>query len=490
MENKNLKISLNWSIIKGLLIIALPILAGNLLQSSYQFVDAYWVGKVGKEAVAAVSVSGPIAFLIIALGTGFAMAGTILVAQFAGAGKKEQVNRSASQTLLSVVVISLVLSVIWFFSAEWILQTMGVASEVMHYALPYLQTTFCGLIFTFIFSMFQSILRGVWEVNSPLYIILGTALLNFVIDPMFILGFWPIPHMWPQWAAIATLITQGISAGIGLWILFRGKYGIKLNWSDFKPDFWFIQKAFKLGFPSSLEMSVRALGFVLLTKLITSFGTDVLAAYGAGANINQFIFIPLLWLSIATSTMIGQNLWAKQLDRAQQIAKVSALISFWALSILGIGIFFFSPELIQLFIEGNHRNEHVIQIWSTFLRIMAFSLGFMGLQFSFTGVFRAAGNTIMAMILGIISMFILEIPLAYWFSKQTNLGVDGIWRAFPITNIAMAVICYMIYQRGKRKERNLTQDTVSSKISENQNEVYEETVAKLGKESFKKILQK
>lgn len=161
MENKNLKISLNWSIIKGLLIIALPILAGNLLQSSYQFVDAYWVGKVGKEAVAAVSVSGPIAFLIIALGTGFAMAGTILVAQFAGAGKKEQVNRSASQTLLSVVVISLVLSVIWFFSTEWILKTMRVAPEVMHYALPYLQTTFCGLIFTFIFSMFQSILRGV-----------------------------------------------------------------------------------------------------------------------------------------------------------------------------------------------------------------------------------------------------------------------------------------------------------------------------------------
>ena len=92
--------------------LAIPILIGNLLQSSYQFVDAYWVGKVGKEAVAAVSVSGPIAFLIIALGTGFAMAGTILVAQFAGAGKKEQVNRSASQTLLSVVVISLVLIVV------------------------------------------------------------------------------------------------------------------------------------------------------------------------------------------------------------------------------------------------------------------------------------------------------------------------------------------------------------------------------------------
>ena len=114
--------------------------------------------------------------------------------------------------------------------------------------------------------------------------------------------------MGPQGAAIATFITQGISAGSGLWILFRGKYGIKLNRSDFKPDFSFIKKALKLGFPSSLEMSARAFGFVLLTSLITSFGTNVIAAYGAGANINQFIFIPLMGLSIATSTMIGQNL--------------------------------------------------------------------------------------------------------------------------------------------------------------------------------------
>ena len=481
MENKNLKISLKWSIIKGLLMLALPILAGNLLQSSYQFVDAYWVGKVGKEAVAAVSVSGPITFLIVALGTGFAMAGTILVAQYAGAGKKELVNRSASQTLLLVVVISLLLSIIGFFAAEWILQSMGVAPEVMHYALPYLQTTFCSLIFAFIFSMFQSILRGVGEVNIPLYIILGTVLLNFVIDPMFILWFGPIPSMGPQGAAIATLITQGISAGIGLWILFRGKYGIKLNRSDFKPDFWFIKKAFNLGFPSSLEMSVRALGFVLLTSLITSFGTNVLAAYGAGANINQFIFIPLMGLSIATSTMIGQNLWARQLDRAQKIAKTSALISFSALTSLGILVYIFAPQLIQLFIEGNSTNQEVIQIWSTFLRILAFSLGFMWIQFSFTGVFRAAGNTMMTMILGIISMFILEIPLAYWLSKQTSLGVDGIWRAFPITNIAMAVICYVIYQRGKRKEKNLTQNQVQPQISDDQNEVKKEAVAELGK---------
>lgn len=181
------------------------------------------------------------------------------------------VNRSAAQTILMVSGISILLSIIGFFAAEWILTTMGVKSEVMHYALPYLQTTFCGLIFTFLFSMFQSILRGIGEVNFPLYIITGTALLNFIIDPMLIMGFGVIPAMGPQGAAIATLITQAISAIIGLAVLFTGKFGIKLKIADLKPDLEFIKKSFRLGFPSSLEMSVRALGMVLLTTLITSF---------------------------------------------------------------------------------------------------------------------------------------------------------------------------------------------------------------------------
>lgn len=457
MENKNLTLSLKGSIIKGLFILALPILIGNLLQSSYQFVDAYWVGKVWKEAVAAVSVSGPIAFLIIALGMGFAMAGTILVAQYAWAKQKEMVNRSAGQTLLAITGISLLLSIVGYTSAEWILVQMKVAPEVMHYALPYLQTTFCGLIFSFLFSMFQSILRGVGEVNFPLYIIAGTAVLNFIIDPMLIMGRGAIPPMWPQGAAFATLITQALSALIGIIVLFKGKYGIHLKISDLKPDFNFIKKALKLWFPSSLEMSIRALGMVLLTSLITSFGTNVLAAYGAGANINQFIFIPLLWLSIATSTMIGQNLGAKQFARAQHIAKISALISFGILSGFGVLIAIFAPELIGLFIENTEANKDVISIWSDFLRILSFSLGFMGIQFAFTGVFRAAGNTMMAMVLGIISMFILEIPLAYGLALYTPLAVDGIWRAFPLTNIAMAIICFLIYQKGNWKNKNLTE---------------------------------
>lgn len=475
MKNKNLELALKGSILKGLLLIAIPTLLGNFLQSAYQFVDAYRVGKVGKEAVAAVSVSWSIVFLIIALGTGFAMAGTILVAHYAGAKNQAMVNRSAGQTLVCVVAISIVLSLVGFFASEWILSVMGVAPEVMHFAVPYLQTTFCGLTFMFVFSMVQSILRGVGEVNAPLYIIAVTAGMNLIIDPILILGWAPFPPMGPQGAAVSTLILQAISSVIGMWLLCNGKYGIKLSFKDFKPDFEFLKKAFKLGLPASLEMSARALGFVVLVSLVASFGTIALSAYGAGQNINQLIFIPLMALSISTSTMVGQNLWAQQPERAHAIARVSAIVAFISLSIFWALIYRFAPWLISIFIEENADNAQVIKIGSDFLKIMAFSLGFIWIQFSLMGVFRAAGNTVLAMVLGIIWMFGLTIPLSYTLSKRTALGVNGIWRASPITNILMAGIVWWWYHKGDWKSKTPSETAIA------QEEVFEEVIVETGK---------
>ena len=244
MENKNLTLALEGSIIKWLIILAIPILIWNLLQSAYQFVDAYWVWSISKEAVAAVSVSWPVIFLIIALGTGFSMAWSILIAQYSWQKNKEMVNHCSAQTLLIDIIISIILWAIWYFNSENILRLIWVEENVMVQAVDFMQITFIWLIFMFIFSMFQSIMRWIWEVKLPMYIIAGTVVLNFIIDPMFILGFWPIPAMWVKWAAVATMITQAISAIIWLFILFKWNYWIKVHLKDFKPDFWFIKKIF------------------------------------------------------------------------------------------------------------------------------------------------------------------------------------------------------------------------------------------------------
>lgn len=479
MQHKNINLALNGSIIKWLFALSVPILIGNLLQSSYQFVDAYWVGKVWAEAVAAVSVSGPITFLIISLGTGFSMAGTILIAQYAWAKNQRMVNHVSAQTLLSVVIMGILLGVIWYFSSEFILRAMHVEENVMTLAVPFLQTTFMGLVFVFVFSMFQSILRWVGEVNLPTKIILSTVILNFIIDPIFILGsekFIPwvslIPAMGPQWAALATLLTQALSAIIGIYILFSGKYGIHLYKKDFIPDFSFIKKAFFLGFPSSLEMSVRAFGFLMITTLIASFGTAAVAAFWAGGNIFQLILIPAIGFSIATSTMVWQNIWANQLERASKIARTSALVSFGVLEVIWVLVYIFAPFCIELFI---HNNPEVTAIGTNFLRTIALTFGFMGIQFAMTGILRASGNMMLTLVLGIISMFVIQFPAAYILSKPLEMNTQGIWIAFVITNIAMAIITVLIYIKWDWKNRKITEE------EHIQEEVFEETIQWEGK---------
>lgn len=167
------------------------------------------------------AISGSIAFLIISLGMGFSMAGTILVAQYVGAKNKKMVDFVSAQTLFAVSVFSIFLSILGIFASESILSIMGVEQKVMDLAVPYLQTTFAGLLFVFVFSMFQSLMRGVGEANLPTKIIAGTAIANLIIDPLFIMGWGPIPAFGPMGAALATLITQGVAAIIGIYILLK-----------------------------------------------------------------------------------------------------------------------------------------------------------------------------------------------------------------------------------------------------------------------------
>ena len=162
---------------------------------------------------------------------------------------------------------------------------------------------------------------------------------------------------------------------------------------------------------------------------------------------------------MATSTMVAQNIGARQLDRAQQIAYKSSLIAFLILESAGVLVFIFAPELIGIFIDAQKEPE-VIKIWTDLLRISAFTMCFMGIQFTLTGIFRAAGKTTLAMILWIISMFVVEIPLAYLLAYYTSLKVDGVWLAFALVNLIMALVCYLIYRKWDWKNTKLTQQDI------------------------------
>ncbi len=433
--------------------LAFPIALANVLQAAYQLIDAYWVGRLGGSAVAAVSVSTPVMFLTIGLGVGLAIAGSTLVAQYYGAGNNAMVNHVAAQTLLMVVFVSVVLGSVGYVAAPQLLRTMGVAPDVYAGAIGFLRVSFVGVVFNFFFFMFQSLMRGVGEAKLPVFIVLGTVILNFVLDPLFIFGWGPIPPMGVTGAAVATVGTQSVAALIGLAVLFSGRYDIHLGWRDFIPDPAYVKRAFLLGFPASIEQSARALGLTVLTFLITSFGTVTVAAYGVGSTILQVVMIPAMGLSMSVSTLVGQNIGAGNVERAARIGRLGSWLGFAILTALGVIAFLSARHLVAFFVPND---PDVIAAGATYLRIMSLSWGFLGAQLSMNGVLRASGNMVMTMMLTLVSQWVLQFPLAYVLSMHTPLHTRGIWWSFPISNALIALVTVGVYARGDWKTKRLT----------------------------------
>jgi putative MATE family efflux protein len=444
-------------ILKSLVALALPIVFANLMQTAYQLVDTFWVGRLGAEAVAAVSLSFPIIFLLISLGGGLGIAGTILVAQYKGRNDRKQVDYISAQTVLMMVIVSIVVSVVGYFISAPVMGLMGAEAKVLPQAVSYLQISFIGLTFMFLFFVYQSLMRGVGDVKTPLYIVIGTVVLNLILDPLFIMGYGPVPGYGVAGAAIATIATQGVAAIIGMFMLFGGKYGIHLKWKNLKFDFALVKRMFFLGFPASVAQSSRALGMAVMAFLVATFGTLVVASYGIGARIFSFIIIPAMGISMATSTLVGQNIGAGKVERAVKITRFGAIVTFVFLTLLGIVFFIFAEPITAAFIPND---PDVIASGSLFVKIMALSFGFIGIQFTINGTFMGAGNTGVSMMLSIISFWIIQFPIAYLLSKHTNLSEIGIWWSLPISNILTAFIAMLWYAKGDWKKKKLIEEDV------------------------------
>jgi len=443
------------SVLKSLISLSVPIVLANILQAAYQLTDTFWVGRLGAGAIAAVSISIPVIFLLISFGAGLTMAGSILTAQYKGKGDQEAINHIAGQTLLMVFLVSVFLSVIGYFFSPYLIKFMGAEESVFLDAVSYLKISFMGIVFMFIYFVFQALMRGVGNVKVPMYIVLGTVLLNVVLDPLFIFGWGSIPAMGVAGAALATISTQGLSALAGILILFIGKKDIYISINKLRFDFPLIKKMFLLGFPSSLEHSARSFGMIVMTFLVASFGTITMAAYGIGIRMLSLVVIPSVGLAIVTSTLVGQNMGAGKIERAERVTKISSLTGFFFLTLLGIFMFVFAKEISSVFIPGE---TETIQSSTLFLRIMALTFGLIGVHHSISGAFRGAGDTFTAMMFSIILLWVFQFPLAYLLSKYTSLAEVGIWISFPAANIIITALIYFWFQKGFWRKKKITEE--------------------------------
>ena len=439
-------------ILSSLITLALPIIFANILQTTYQLIDTFWLGRLGANAVAAVSLSFPILFLVLSLGGGLTLAGTVLVSRYKGANDQSMVDYSSSQTIFVIFIISLFLAALGYFAAPFLMQLVGAGPEIMEDSVKYFQVTSLGFIFLFLFFVFQSLMRGIGNVLLPMYIVLATVFLNLLLDPLFIFGFGSFPGYGVAGAAVASIITQGISALIGVLILFRGKMGIKIQWQNMKPDLTYTKRLFKLGIPSSLDQSTRAAGMTVMVMLVTSFGSDVVAAYGIGSRVLSLVIVPALGLSIATTSLVGQNIGALKIKRAEKIGNLSGKIAFIGLTAIGIIMYIFAENLTAFFVPNDPK---VIHDGAVFIKIMAPSFGLLGIQQVLNGLFYGVGFTTASLLISLLSLWIIRFLTAYVFSNNTDLEFVGIWWSFPISNLIAASIALIYYKMGYWKLRTI-----------------------------------
>lgn len=461
MSNKLLEGSVTKSLVK----LSLPIVMANFLHTGYQLTDTFWIGRLGTDAVAALSLAFPIIFLLISLGGGFTVSGTILVSQFAGQDNRSMVSKVCAQTFLITIFLSFILGGVGYLLIPYIIKAMTTSSSVQVLAISYLRITFIGLCFTFFYMMFQSLYRGVGDVKTPFYIVALTVGLNFIIDPLFIMGYGPIPAFGVDGAAYATVLTQGIAAMVGLYLLMKGSGGIKLSFKDMSLDFSMIREIIRLGIPASLEQSTRALAMTVMTFLISAFGKVPLAAYGIGIRVLTFVIIPSLGFSMATSTLVGQNIGANQADRSKEITAVALKIIFFFLSIAGILFYLFAEQTLLIFVPNS---PEVVEEGIVFIRMISLTFGLIGIQQVASGAMRGGGSPLIPMLIAMITLWVVRFPIAYILSHHTDLNEVGVYWGFVISNILAAVLSLIFIRKGSWIN-DLTlgyNDTMATKVIE------------------------
>lgn len=446
---------LEGDILRTTLTLAWPVMLSNTFQTVYNLTDTFWLGRVGPEAVAAPSVSWPIMFLLMSLSAGFGVAGLSLVSQYVGAGEIQKANKAAGQLLAIFIGASLSIMFLGFFGAELILRLLNVPEGVLRVATSYLKITFLGVPFMFLSFGFQALLRGYGDTKTPMFLSISSAVLDSILDPFFVFGWLGLPAMGAPGAALTTVMTRGMAGIIGLYLLFSGRAGIKVGPKDLIPDRDFMRKIASIGLPSSIGQSGTALGFNVLTSLVSTADGELggagllLSAYGIGSRISSLIQIAVIGGSTALSTMVGQNIGANKADRVNEIVKTLFTI-FIGISVTeSLLIYIFRVPLYEVFIA----EPSVVALGSTYMTFFAPFFPFFTLFQLSMRVLQAAGRTKASMALSLIRLWAMRISLSYILYFVFDMGATGIWIGLALGNAGSAVLSLAYLSRGEWQRR-------------------------------------
>lgn len=425
--------------------LALPIMLANSIQLVINLTDAKFVSMIGETALAAVGLSRPVLFFTGAFLMGIAAASTAMVARAIGAGRTDRADHVAGQALALVVVVSGAIGLAGYLLAPQILQALAAPKEVFPQALGYMRINFIGITSIFVLGVSAGILRGAGDAKTPLCVSALAALLNAGLDPLLIFGLLGFPALGVKGAAIASVIAQSAGAIAALTVLASGRLKVRLKVRGFALDRCVIFQIFSIGFPASIQMALRSLMANFLTRFVAGFGGPTLAAYTVGITLEQLAFLPTFGIAEASAALVGQNLGAQKPNRARRSALIAMGYSIAVMGSAGLLFTFAGQLLMGLF----GLSEEGIYAGTLFLRIHSFSLVFSAVGISLSRAIGGAGDTIPTMVFTLISLWGLQVPLAWALRQLPTFGVTGIWWAGVIASFTQAAMTSLYFSTGK-----------------------------------------
>jgi putative MATE family efflux protein len=428
--------------------LAAPMMIGGALEDLFSMVDLYFVGRLGHIEVAALAIAGTVVAILMMMVQGITVGTTALIAHFTGDRNYEEADQVLGQTFVLGLIGSFLMYIIAVFLVEPILILFGAKGEVLIYAADYLKITFGWSIAIFFFEGVNQALRGSGDAQTPLKALIIANILNIILDPLLIMGYGPFPQMGVAGAAIATALTRGIGFIFLFLHLTMGHSTLQFKVRYTKLNLFLMKRIISIGSFSSLQVFIREVSFLFLMRLVASFGAVTLAAYGIGARLRMVIMVPGLGFANSASVLVGQNMGAKQPERATESAWRTVLYyEFIAIPLATIFIIF-APQLVAIFAK----QPEVIRIGTSFLRYLGVTFPFLALSLVLGQAMNGAGDTAAPTIINAIAQLGVRIPLAYIFALVVGMGSSGIWLGINASDIAQGLGMVFLFKSGHWKK--------------------------------------
>ena len=457
-KKDNQKLILEGNLFQAVLALAIPVVINSFLQTMYNLTDTYWLGKIGTEQLAAINLVTPVQNIIINFGNGITIAGSVLIAQYIGAGEKEEAKSMANQIFACAMLFAMVCVGICFLATPGIVSWMGADGDTYVHAKVYLQTVIWDMPFLYLVNIFSAVHQAQGDTVRPMFLNLGGIALNMVLDPLLMV----VLHMGVLGAALATVLAKAAPAAVAFVLLCNPSKAVSLDRKYMKFDLEKIKMILKIGLPTAIGSSTMWLGFVLMSRNVYAYGTQAMAAYGIGNKINGVITLPSNSIGSATATIVGQNMGAGQQDRAEKGYRISMWMCVTFLFIGGMILSrnFISTAAVSIFSD----DAEVIAMAADFLSIMAFWCFSNGVYNATTGLFQGTGHTEVTMTVDVTRLWVFRFLTLWVCGTILHMGVRSVWYSVVVSNGISTIILYILYRTGIWKKPKIKVGKKNGKV--------------------------